>query len=113
MLCTFISDADPTAILLGSSPTLYRGISGLASNANNQVVVFLGNSEEAVVQLVLPDDSFARLSKANAIVVTIDSVAHHAALTAAGAQLPTLGGGAATELALTASFFFHQTVPQL
>jgi len=55
ILCALISDADPTSILLGSSPTLYRGIAGIASNANNRVVMFLGNLEEGVVPFVVTE----------------------------------------------------------
>jgi len=57
-LCAVISNDDPTSILLGSSPTLYRDIAGIASTADNRVVMFLGNSEGGVVPFVLPNDAF-------------------------------------------------------
>jgi len=44
-LCAIISNDDPTSILFGSSPTLYRSIAGITSAADNRVVLFLGNSE--------------------------------------------------------------------
>jgi len=83
-LCAIISDDNPTSILLGSSPTLYRGVAGIASAANNRVVMFLGNLEEGVVPFVLPDDAFGRLSNADGVNVTIDTNAHHAAYVALG-----------------------------
>jgi len=83
-LCAIISNDDPTSILLGSCPTLYRGIAGIASNADNRVIMFLGNSEEGVVPFVVPDDAFGRLSNAESVVVTIDTNAHHAAYAALG-----------------------------
>jgi len=70
-LCAIISNDDPTSILLGSYPTLYRGIAGIASAAAaDQVVMFLGNSEEGVVPFVVPDDAFGRLANAEAVNVT-------------------------------------------
>jgi len=92
-LCTLISNDDPTSILLGSCPTLYRGIAGIASNANNRVIMFLGNLEEGVVPFVVPDDAFGRLPNTEAVNVTIDTNAHHAAYAALGAgvnHIPTI-----------------------
>jgi len=99
-LCTIISDDDPTSILIVSSPTLYRGIAGIASVADNIVVMFLGNSEEGVVPFVLPDDAFGCLSNAEGVNVTIDTNAHHAAYTALGAgvnHIPTIANNDASE----------------
>jgi len=99
-MCALIFEDNPTSILLGSSPTLYRGIAGIASTIDNRVVMFLGNSEEAVVPFVLPDDAFGCLSDADAMTVTIDTNAHHAAYTALGARphhLLTIANDAASE----------------
>jgi len=99
-LCAIISNDDPTSILLGSCPTLYRGIAGIASNADNRVVMFLGNLEEGVVPFVVPDDAFGRLSNAEGVNVTIDTNAHHAAYAALGAgvnHIPTIANNAASE----------------
>jgi len=99
-LCAIISDDDLTSILLGSSPTLYRGIAGDASAADNRVVMFLGNLEEGVVPFVLPDDAFGCLSNAGSVSVTIDTNAHHAAYVALGAgvnHIPTIANNAASE----------------
>jgi len=99
-LCAIISDDDPTSILLGSSPTLYRGIAGIASTADNRVVMFLGNSEEGVVPFVVPVDAFGRLSNAEAVTVTIDTNAHHAAYAALGHgvnHIPPIANDAASE----------------
>jgi len=99
-LCAIISDDDPTSILLGSSRTLYRSIAGIASAADNRVVMFLGNSEENVVPFVLPDGAFGRLSNTEAVNVTIDTNAHHAAYPALGAgvnYIPTIANDAASE----------------
>jgi len=55
--------------------------------------MFLGNLEEGVVPFVLPDDAFGRLSNAEAVNVTIDTNAHHAAYAALGAgvnHIPTI-----------------------
>jgi len=99
-LCAIISDADPTSILLGSSPTLYRGITGITSAVDNRVVMFLGNSEENVVPFVVPDDAFGCLLHLNAVVVTTDTNAHQAAYVALGAgvnHIPTIANNAASE----------------
>jgi len=99
-LCAIISDDNPTSILLGSSPTLYCGIAGIASAANNRVVMFLGNSEEGVVPFVLFDDAFGRLSNAEAVNVTIDTKAHHAVYAALGAgvnHIPTIANNATSK----------------
>ena len=99
-LCAIISDDDPTSILFGSSPTLYRGIAGIAITANNRVVMFLGNLEEGAVPFVAPNDAFGRLSNAKAVNVTIDTYAHHAAYAALGAgvnHIPTIANNAASE----------------
>jgi len=99
-LCPIISDDDPTSILLGSSPTLYHGIAGIASTADNRVVMFLGNLEEGVVPFVVPNDAFGCLSNAEAVNVTIDTNAHHAAYGALGAgvnHIPTIANNAASE----------------
>jgi len=99
-LCAIISDDDPTSILLGSSPTLYCGIAGIASAADNRVVMFLGNSEEGVFPFVVPDDVFGRLSNAKAVNVTIDINAHHGTYAALGAgvnHIPTIANNAASE----------------
>jgi len=92
-LCALISDEDPTSILLGPSPTLYRGVAGIASAADNRVVMVLGNLEEAVVPFVLPNEAFGRLSDADSLNVSIDTNAHHAAYAALGASvnhIPTI-----------------------
>jgi len=99
-LCAIISDDDPTSILLGSSPTLYRGIAGIASAAANQVVMFLGNSEEGVVPFVVPDDAIGCLANAEAVNVSIDTNAHHGAYTALRAgvhHIPTVAIDANSE----------------
>jgi len=99
-LCALISNDDPTSILLGSSPTLYRGIAGIASNTDNRVVMFLGNSEEGVFPFVVPNGAFGPLSNAEAVNVSIDTNAHHAAHTALGAgvnHIPTIGNNVASE----------------
>jgi len=99
-LCAIISNDDPTSILLGSCPTLYRGIAGIASNADNRVVMFLGTLEEGVVPFVVPDDVFGRLSNAEGVNVTIDTNAHHAAYAALGAgvnHILTIANNAASE----------------
>ena len=99
-LCAIISDDDPTSILLGSSPTLYRGIAGIASAADNRVVMFLGNLEEGVVPFVVPDDAFGCLSNAEAVDVTIDTNAHHAVYAALGHgvnHIPTIANEAASK----------------
>ena len=98
-LCAIISNDHPTSILLGYSPSLYRGVAGIASTADNRVVMFLGNSEEGVVPFVLPD-AFGRLSNTEAVNVTIDTNAHHAAYAAPGAgvnHVPTIANNAASE----------------
>jgi len=72
---------------------LYHGVAGIASATDNRVVMFLGNLEEGVVPFVLPDDAFGRLSNAEAVNVTIDTNAHHAAYAALGAgvnHIPTI-----------------------
>jgi len=99
-ICALISDEDPTSILLGASPTLYCGITGISGAAKDKVVVFLGNSEESVVPFVLPDDAFGRLPNADAVNVTIDTNAHHTAFAALGAganHLPAIANNAASE----------------
>jgi len=99
-LCAIISDNDPTSILLSSSPTLHRGIAGIASAADNRVVMFLGNSEKGVVPFVVPDDAFGCLSNAKGVNVTINTNAHHAAYAALGAgvnHIPTIANNAASE----------------
>jgi len=87
-LCAIIPDEDPTSILLGSSPTLYRGIPGVASVADNILVMLLGSAEENLVLFVLPEDAFARLTTANVVSITIDSNAHHTAYTNLGSWGP-------------------------
>jgi len=99
-LCAIISNDDPTSILLGSSPTLYRSIAGIVSAADNRVVMFLGNSEEGVVPFVVPHDAFGHLSNADAVNVTIDTNAHHvahAALEAGVHHIPTIANNAASK----------------
>jgi len=96
-LCAIISNADPTSILLSSSPTLYRRITGIASAVDNRVVMFLGNSEENVVPFVLPDDAFGRLSHLDSVVVTTDTNAHQAAYAAGVNYIPTIANDAASE----------------
>jgi len=83
-LCAIISNDDPTSILLGSCATLYRGIAGSRSTADNRAVMFLGNSEEGVVPFVVPDDAFGRLSNSDTVSVTVDTNAHHAAYAGLG-----------------------------
>jgi len=99
-LCAIISDVDPTSILLGSSPTLYCGITGIAGAADNHVVMFLGNLEEQVVPFVLPDDAFGCLGHGDAITVTVDTVARQAAYAALGVgvnHIPTIANDAASK----------------
>jgi len=99
-LCAIISNDDPTSILLNSCPTLYHGIAGIASNADNRVIMFLGNLEEGVVPFVVPDDAFGRLSNAESVVVAIDTNAHHAAYAALGHgvnHIPTIANDANSE----------------
>jgi len=99
-LCAIISDEDPTSILIGSSPTLYRSIVGIASAANNRVVMFLGNPEESFVPFVLPDDAFGRLANNDTVMITTDNNAHHAAYAALGAgvnHIPTIANNAASK----------------
>ena len=99
-LCAIISNDDPTSILLGSCPTLYRGIAGIRSVADDRVVMFLGNSEEGVVPFVVPEDAFGRLANADAVNVTIDTNAHHTAYAGLGAgvnHIPTIANNAASE----------------
>ena len=101
-LCALISDEDPTSILLGSSPTLCRGIAGIASAADDKVVMLLQNSEEGVVPFVLPDDAFGRLANADGAHVTIGTNTHHAAYAALGASvnhIPTIANDAASQRA--------------
>jgi len=117
-LCAIIFDEDPTSILIGSSPTLYRGIAGIAgiaSTADNRVVMFLGNSKESIVPIVLPNDAFGCLPNADAVVVTADTNAHNAAYAALGGgvnhipTMPTTLLASASDLA--ESLFCLQTLP--
>jgi len=99
-LCALISNEDPTSILLGSSPTVYCSIAGIACAADNRVVMFLGNLEEGVVLFVLPNDAFGCLAKADVVNADIDANAHHAACVALGAgvnHIPTIANNAASE----------------
>jgi len=91
---------DPASILLGSSPALCRSIAGIASAADNRVVMFLGNSEEGVVLFVVPDDALGRLSDAEAVDVAVDTDAHHATCATLGAgvnHIPIVANNAASE----------------
>jgi len=62
--------------------------------------MFLGNSEEGDVPFVAPDDALGRLSNSEAINVTNDTNAHHAAYAALGVgvnHIPTIANNAASE----------------
>ena len=63
--------------------------------------MFLGNSEDGAVPYVLPDEAFGRLSHGNAISVHTAAADHQAAFaTLAGGvdHIPTIAGGAGTEM---------------